>query len=99
RPQSGEKPPPGGVSAEDEPLAAVDPFTRSTPDRDRRELVEGDPEPIGFIRPLQDEVIVAGCDPAAGGRAGASAPDDGVLVRTFANTSGGQNCSFPLPKQ
>jgi hypothetical protein len=88
-----------GGPLEDERLVAVDPFSRTASDLDGRELVERDPEPVGFTRPVQDEVVVAEFEPAARGRAVAGAPDDGVLVRTFANTSGGQNCSFPLPKQ
>src|SRR6266496_1557493 len=99
--QGGDKHPLAGGSLEHERLVAVDPFSRTAPDLHRRELVERDPEPIGFIRPVQDEVIVAEFELAAGGRAGASAPDDGVLVRTLVNTSGGQACSFPIvyPKQ
>jgi hypothetical protein len=89
------------VSLEHERLVAVDPFSRSAPDLHRGELVERDPEPIGFARPVQDEVVVAEFELAAGGRAGASAPDDGILVRTLVNTSGGHACSFPIvhPKQ
>jgi CBS domain-containing protein len=94
--QGGDKHSLAGVSLEDERLVAVDPFSRSAPDLDGRELIERDPEPIGFTRPVQDEVVVAEFEPAAGGRAGASAPDNGVLVRTAANTLGGHDCSFPL---
>jgi hypothetical protein len=36
------------VPLEDERLVAVNPFSRSAPDLDRRELVEADPDPIGF---------------------------------------------------
>jgi hypothetical protein len=45
---------------------------------------------------VQDEVIVSEFEHAAGGRAVAGAPDDGVLVRTLVNISGGQDCSFLL---
>jgi hypothetical protein len=84
------------VALKDERLVAIDPFSRSAPDLHRRQLVERDPEPIGFTRSMQDEVVVAEFELAAGGRASASAPDDGVLVGTLVNTSGGQDCSFPL---
>src|SRR6266508_3013023 len=77
------------VPLEDERLVAVYPFTDSAPDLDRRQLVERDPEAIGSTRPVQDEVVVAEFEPAAGGRAVTGAPDDGVLVRTLVNALGG----------
>jgi hypothetical protein len=43
---------------------------------------------------VQDEVVVAEFELAAGGRAVTGAPDGGVLVRTAANTLGGHDCSF-----
>ena len=94
--QGGDKHPLAGGPLEDERLVAVDPFSRTASDLDGRELVERDPEPIGSTRPVQDEVVVAEFETAAGSRAGASAPDNGVLVRTGANALGGQVCSFPL---
>ena len=94
--QGGDEHPLAGVPLEDERLVAVDPFSRPASDLHRRELIERDPEPIGFTRPVQDEVVVAEFEPAARGRAVAGAPDDGILVRTLANTSGGQACSFPI---
>src|SRR6266542_5168485 len=94
--QGGDEHPLARVPLEDERLVAVDPFTGSAPDLHRGELVERDSEPIGFTRPVQDEVVVAELQPAAGGRASAGAPDDGVLVRTTANTLGGHDCSFLL---
>src|SRR6266542_3463810 len=94
--QGGDEHPLAGGSLKDERLVAVDPFTGSAPDLHRGELVERDSEPIGFTRPVQDEVVVAELQPAAGGRASAGAPDDGVLVRTTANTLGGHDCSFLL---
>src|SRR6266542_1801010 len=87
--QGGDKHPLAGGPLEDERLVAVDPFSRTASDLDRRELVERDPEPIGFTRPVQDEVVVAEFEPAAGGRAGTNAPDHGVLVRTLVNALGG----------
>src|SRR6266536_6004446 len=57
--QGGDEHPLAGGSLKDERLVAVDPFTRTAPDLHRGKLVERDPEPIGFIRPVQDEVIVA----------------------------------------
>jgi hypothetical protein len=97
--QGGDKHSLAGGSLEHERPVAVDPFRGTASDLHRRELVERDPEPIGFARPVQDEVIVAEFKPAAGGRAVASAPDNGVLVRTAANTLGGQDCSFRYAKQ
>jgi hypothetical protein len=97
--QGGDKHPLARVALEDEGLVAVDPFRRSAPDLYRRELIEGDSESIGFARSVQDEVVVAEFEPAARGRAVAGAPDDGVLVRTAANTLAGHGCSFPLPQQ
>src|SRR6266487_3842295 len=94
--QGGDKHSLAGVPLENERLVAVDPFPGSAPDLDGRELIEGDPKPIGFTRPLQDEVVVAEFELAAGGRALASAPNDGVFVRTLANALGRQACSFPL---
>ncbi len=44
---------------------------------------------------MQNEVVVAEFELAAGGRAGAGAPDDGVLVRTLVNTSGGPEAIAP----
>src|SRR6266511_3080941 len=87
--QGGDKHPLARVPLEDERLLAVYPFTDSAPDLDRRQLVERDPEAIGSTRPVQDEVVVAEFEPAAGGRAVAGAPDDGVLVRTLVNALGG----------
>ena len=94
--QGGDKHPFARVALKDERLVAIDPFSCTAPDLHRRQLVERDPEPIGSTRPVQDEVVVAEFESAAGGRAGASAPDNGVLVRTGANALGGQVCSFPL---
>jgi hypothetical protein len=82
------------VPLEDERLVAVDPFSRTASGLDGRELIERDPEPIGFTRPMQDEVVAAEFEPAAGGGAVAGAPDHGVLVRTAANTLRGHDCSF-----
>jgi ABC-type branched-subunit amino acid transport system ATPase component len=76
------------MSLEDERLVAVDPFSRSAPDFHWRELVEWDPEPIGFARAVQDEVVFAELEPAAGGRAGASAP---------ATWSAGSYCDWSPP--
>jgi len=89
------------VSLKDERLVAVDPFSRSAPDLHRRQLVERDPEPLGFAQPVQGKVVVTELEPTAGGRAIASAPDDGVLVRSLVNALGGQACSFAIvqPKQ
>src|SRR6266480_2198384 len=72
--QGGDKHPLARVALEDERLVAVDPFSRSAPDLHRGELVERDPDHIGFTRPVQDEVVVAELEFAAGGRAGAGAP-------------------------
>src|SRR6266542_4150468 len=87
--QGGDKHPLARVPLEDERLVAVYPFTDSAPDLDRRQLVERDPEAIGSTRPVQDEVVVAEFEPAAGGRAVTGAPDNGVLVRTLVNALGG----------
>src|SRR6266568_4380039 len=57
--QGGDKHPLAGGPLEDERLVAVEPFSRSASDLDGRELVERDPEPIGFARPVQDEVVGA----------------------------------------
>jgi hypothetical protein len=47
------------MSLEDKRLVPVDPLSRTASDLHCRELVERDPEPIGFARPVQDELFVA----------------------------------------
>jgi hypothetical protein len=78
---------------EDDGLVAVDPFTGAAADLDGRELGERNPEPLGSTCPVQDESVLGEFEPAARGRAVASTPDDGVVVRAFVNALGRQACS------
>jgi hypothetical protein len=85
-----------GVALQDDGLVAVDPFTGSAADLDRREVVERNPEPLAYTSPVQDEFILAEFEPAGRCRAVTSAPDDGIVVQVLPNSFGRQACSSPI---
>src|SRR6266511_4629896 len=92
--ESGDEHALAGGPLEDERLVAVDPFTGSAPDLDGRELVQPNAKLLRFGGPLQDEFLVAQFEPAAGGRAVAGAPDDGVIPRMLADALAGHAAPF-----
>src|SRR6266508_3664766 len=93
--QRGDEHPLTGVPLEHERLVAVDPLIGCAPDLRRGELVEGNSELV-FAPPVQDEVVGAQLELAAGGRTLPGAPDGGVLVTTLVNAFGRQDRSFPI---
>lgn len=73
-------------------MFAVDPLALAAADLDGRELVEPNPEPLRRAPAVQNKLVLAELEPAAGDRVLTGAPDDGVVGRVLVGTVGGHGC-------